>query len=338
MAKMGERPGFSSSDEAISNGDEEAFVTQELPATETPSVSPVDKTEPWHIFVKGASKADIEKRFSNEANAILAKHQDTLKGYCCIALLDQKGSIENYELDKLFGALKASNPDRDLDVLLFLLSQGGNVEPAYQISKICKSFAREKFVVCVPRQAKSAATLIAIGADEIHMGALGQLGPIDPQLGGLPALGVIQALETVADLADRYPGSSGMFARYLKNSLTIEQIGYCERISKSAAQYAERLLLTKPLLKDRAKQIAEELVLEYKDHGFVIDIEEAQQHLGRHWILGDTPMVAVAEEIYNLFDMVNLFLGFYDEKPRRLMVAGSFDPADMVIFDLSKKQ
>jgi len=39
--------------------------------------------------------------------------------------------------------------------------------------------------VVVPRTAKSAATLLAIGADEIHMGPLGQLGAgIDPQMAG----------------------------------------------------------------------------------------------------------------------------------------------------------
>ena len=111
--------------------------------------------------------------------------------------------------------------------------RGGVIEPAYQISKLCKAFAREKFVVVIPRQAKSAATLIAIGADEIHMSILGQLGPIDPQLGGLPALGVAQALERIANLSERFPGSAEMFAKYLQQALTVEQIGYCDRIPRN---------------------------------------------------------------------------------------------------------
>jgi membrane-bound ClpP family serine protease len=78
----------------------------------------------------------------------------------------------------------------------------------------------------VPRQAKSAATLIAIGADEIHMGPLGELGPIDPQLGGLPALGVGQALERIASLVERHPGSAEMFARYLR---TRQRVGSAVR-------------------------------------------------------------------------------------------------------------
>jgi hypothetical protein len=89
------------------------------------------------------------------------------------------------------------------------------------------------------------ATLIALGADEIHMSQLGQLGPIDPQLGGLPALGVAQALERIATLSQKFPGSAEMFAKYLQLALTVEQIGYCERIAQSAQQYAQRLLAAK---------------------------------------------------------------------------------------------
>ena len=61
-----------------------------------------------------------------------------------------------------------------------------------------------------------------------------------------------------------------MFAKYLRMTLTVEQIGYCDRISESAVQYAQRLLSTKTSLVSDARRIANELVYEYKDHGFVI--------------------------------------------------------------------
>ncbi|HXP86766.1 MAG TPA: hypothetical protein VN841_18690 [Bryobacteraceae bacterium] len=213
--------------------------------------------------------------------------------------------------------------------MLILLSRGGSIEPAYQISKLCKSFAANRFVVVVPRHAKSAATLIAIGADEIHMGPLGQLGPIDPQLGGLPALGVSQALKTMASVAQEFPGSSEMFARYLRMVLTVEQIGYCDRISESAVQYAERLLSTKPNLPKTIEAVARDLVHEYKDHGFVIDIDEARMHLGSDWIKTGTAEVAVAEEIYTRFELVNFFLGF--SRSKRLIVLGGAGRPDSIM-------
>jgi ClpP class serine protease len=40
----------------------------------------------------------------------------------------------------------------------------------------------QKLRVIVPNIAKSAATLFALGADEILMGYLSELGPIDPQV------------------------------------------------------------------------------------------------------------------------------------------------------------
>ncbi len=184
----------------------------------------------------------------------------------------------------------------------------------------------------VPRFAKSAATLLAIGADEIHMGPLGQLGPIDPQIGGLPALGVSRALMTIASVAAQYPKSAEMFARYLRLALTVEQIGYCDRIADSAMQYAERLLSTKPSLIPRAGIIAKELVHEYKDHGFVIDIEEAQKHLGSDWIKTGTNELQAAEALYSLLETVNFFYGLAHSK-RILVTGGAALPDSLLILD-----
>lgn len=285
---------------------------------------------PWHQFVRTADVRAISRRFAEEARSILEGFGAQLSEYCLLALLDSDTLITGYDLDRISSALSRLNSKRDKSVLLFLLTPGGSIEPAYQISKLCKSFAKDRFVVAVPRQAKSAGTLLAIGADEIHMGPLGHLGPIDPQLGGLPALGVSQALKSIAEVAQQFPGSADMFSRYLNMALTVEQIGYCERISESAAQYAERLLAKKSLPKP-AKSVANELVHEYKDHGFVIDLDEAWQHLGNSWVKTATVESNAAEELYVLFDEVNLFLNVHRNK--RLLVLGGLEPSDVLVFD-----
>jgi hypothetical protein len=120
-----------------------------------------------------------------------------------------------------------------------------------------------------------------------------------------------------------------MFARYLRMVLTVEQIGYCDRITESAVQYAVRLLSTKPNLPKRPEEVAKELVHEYKDHGFVIDIDEARMHLGSDWIKIDTPEVAVAEEIYTHFEMVNVLLDF--GRSKRLIVLGGLSRPDSIM-------
>lgn len=307
------------------------------PVAESPSApessvkeEKASSAEEWPQFAKTASIAELRTRYIAELQGVAAEHAVLLATYNVLLLLLPEDNIGAFQLDQIYAGLSML-PYKEKDILLVLLSRGGIIEPAYQISKLCKGYAKEKFVVAIPRHAKSAATLIALGADEIHMGPLGQLGPIDPQLGGLPALGVTQALQTIAKLSQEYPGSADMFARYLRMAVTVEQIGYCDRVSASAVQYAERLLSTKSTLAVKASQIARELVYEYKDHGFVIDLDEAQRHLGDGWIKTETLELALAESVYRHFDWVNLFVGFHQSK--RLLVMGRIGEPIVLVFD-----
>jgi hypothetical protein len=93
-------------------------------------------------------------------------------------------------------------------------------------------------------------------------------------------------------------------------------------------QYAERLLSTKPHLKARAGEIAKELVYEYKDHSFVIDQEEAEEHLGSEWIKRDTVEQRFAEQIYKVYEDVDLFLRII--RKRRLVVTGDLRAEPMI--------
>jgi hypothetical protein len=294
-----------------------------------PKISPPEHL--GDVMTRG-NEGEIKARIAADMAAILDQH-GLSKKYCCLALMEPQDSISAFDLDRIYAALQKANAVKDRDVLLMLLSHGGAIEPAYQISKICKAFAKQKFVATVPRQAKSAATLIALGADEIHMSVLGQLGPIDPQLGGLPALGVAQALQRIAEMSQNFPGSADMFAKYLQQALTVEQIGYCERIAESAEQYAQRLLAGKPALKDTAAEIAKEMVHTYKDHGFVIDLVEARDHLGDGWIKDGTPEVAASEQIYEKFQQVS-FLASFILKKRVLMLGQLGAPSDIFLWAL----
>ena len=193
---------------------------------------------------------------------------------------------------------------------------------AYLISKTCKRLAKEKFIVGIPRRAKSAATLIALGADEIHMGLMSELGPIDPQFENLPALGLSNALKSLAELCTQYPASSNMFAKYLSQTLDLRVLGYFERISESAAQYGEKLLLRQNFSNDRnAKSIANHFVYYYKDHGFVVDIDEAIGILGDNIIKKETVEYNFINEIYKFLDHVEFLYGYFFKK--RMSYVGS---------------
>jgi hypothetical protein len=163
--------------------------------------------------------------------------------------------------------------------------------------------------VVIPRKAKSAATLLALGADEIHMGLMSELGPIDPQFGGLPALGMRNALEILSALACKHPGASTMLSEYIQAKLDLRILGYFERINESAMQYAERLLSGKTLAAGQSpKSLADHFVNHYKDHGFVIDSDEAFYLLGPGILRRDTPEYAFGNAVFQSFDFIRFLL------------------------------
>jgi ClpP class serine protease len=61
-----------------------------------------------------------------------------------------------------------------------------------------------KVSVYVPVYAMSGGTLIALAADEIVLGEFSMLGPIDPQIVGLPAASIVRARDSkpIADVFD----------------------------------------------------------------------------------------------------------------------------------------
>jgi hypothetical protein len=71
-----------------------------------------------------------------------------------------------------------ADPNQDLH--LMLSTQGGDGETAVRLARAAQSRCRE-FTVIVPDMAKSAGTILALGAHHIIMGPASDLGPIDPQ-------------------------------------------------------------------------------------------------------------------------------------------------------------
>lgn len=79
---------------------------------------------------------------------------------------------------------------------LLIISNGGSAEAAERIVRLLRGrFTTLRMVV--PANAYSAATLIGFSADAILMDAAGTLGPIDPQINGVPARAILRAFERV---------------------------------------------------------------------------------------------------------------------------------------------
>lgn len=106
------------------------------------------------------------------------------------------------------------------DLHLILNTPGGDGETAIRLVRSAQARCR-RLVVVVPDQAKSAGTLLALGADEIVMGPTSDLGPVDPQFrltGGRlhSAKDIIDAVDSaMADVQARpetYPVHASLLA------------------------------------------------------------------------------------------------------------------------------
>jgi ClpP class serine protease len=102
------------------------------------------------------------------------------------------GSISIDDSEAVLRAIRLTPPDQPIDVILH--TPGGLVLAAEQIAKALVEH-KGKVTVFVPHYAMSGGTLIALAADEIVMDANAVLGPVDPQLGDLPAASIVKAVE-----------------------------------------------------------------------------------------------------------------------------------------------
>jgi ClpP class serine protease len=98
-------------------------------------------------------------------------------------------SIEDSEA--VLRAIRFTPPDQPIDMILH--TPGGLVLAAEQIAKALVEH-KGKVTVFVPHYAMSGGTLIALAADEIVMDTNAVLGPVDPQIGSMPAASIVNLL------------------------------------------------------------------------------------------------------------------------------------------------
>lgn len=86
--------------------------------------------------------------------------------------------------------------DRTKGLDLILHTPGGDIAATESIVDYLRTMFDGDIRVIVPQIAMSAGTMIALSAKTVVMGKHSNLGPIDPQFGGMPAHGVIEEFET----------------------------------------------------------------------------------------------------------------------------------------------
>jgi hypothetical protein len=87
--------------------------------------------------------------------------------------------ISEDDVSVLFACLREREEVERLDLVLH--TTGGSISTAHWLCHLLHSYGKHLSVL-VPAKARSAGTLLCLGAHEIVMGPFAQLGPIDPQM------------------------------------------------------------------------------------------------------------------------------------------------------------
>lgn len=95
--------------------------------------------------------------------------------------------------------------DREKGLDLILHTQGGNIAATESLVDYLRCMFGKNIRALVPQIAMSAGTMVACSCKMILMARHSNLGPIDPQLGGMPAYGVISEFRKAARDIKRSP-------------------------------------------------------------------------------------------------------------------------------------
>lgn len=109
-------------------------------------------------------------------------------------------SIDDNDKNAFMQTVYGLDKSKGLDLILH--TPGGNIAATESLVHYLKSIFGNDIRVFVPQIAMSAGTMIALSSKEIVMGKQSNIGPIDPQFGGMSCAAVIEEFETAKkDLA-----------------------------------------------------------------------------------------------------------------------------------------
>lgn len=182
------------------------------------------------------------------------------------------GSIDSWVAYNFFNIIRK---EPKIDKLVMILESGGGlIEDALKIAQLCKKFSNN-FSVIVPYYAKSAATLIALYADELILCKAGELGPVDPQVKHpvfdmtIPASSIRNALEFIESSVDPY------IKMTMADKFDPFIIGACNQAIEEVKIYLKEVPNVKNA--ENNDEILEAFTTKYLDHGYPITHEICEE-------------------------------------------------------------
>lgn len=171
--------------------------------------------------------------------------------------------IVTYEVASL---LRRMGDVGSLDVMLD--SGGGDLDAAFKTLKILKLHAKDTAII-VPFYAKSAATLIALGGDNLVLCKGGELGPMDPQVLDfstghyVPVSSIKETVDFLEGLGDQVVKAS------LTEKIPTLMVGAYKASAEASKQYLEEVIADRNL--PNTKALIETFTEKFFSHGYAMD-------------------------------------------------------------------
>lgn len=219
-----------------------------------------------------------------ETQACIAKLEEELQGPLLAYWNGPRGSVCHNDVVAFYELLERIG-HQDV-IYLFVKSDGGNGKASLRIINLIRQYTK-RLIALLPLECASAATMLAIGADEIRMGPMAFLSAVDTAL--------THDLSPVDRDNDRVSVSLDELNRVIRRWRSEPQAGdqnpyqtlfqYVHPLVIGAVDRAESLsiMLCEELLSyhstdpQRAQAIAETLNSKYPSHGYPILMDEAKQ-------------------------------------------------------------
>lgn len=231
-------------------------------------------------------KQDLIKKIEESRNSRLITYITGDRHPFATGIADDVIPIFNRCLENI---IRKEQPRESLKISLFIYTRGGDMVAPLRLVKLIKSYCKE-FEVLIPYRCHSAGTLVALGADKIVMGKLGELSPVDPTTihpyNPQNPLNPQQRLEvSVEDLNSYFLLAKELAGvkeeqiqdvfKYLVERLHPLCLGNAYRAYRMGKIIAEKLLKMHQKNEDTIKKIIQAITSEICIHGYPITRDEA---------------------------------------------------------------
>jgi hypothetical protein len=162
----------------------------------------------------------------------------------------QSGLIGISDNDKNALMATVHELDRNLGLDLILHTPGGDVAAVESIAHYLRQMFGTDIRAIIPQLAMSGGTMLACACKQIVMGKHSNLGPIDPQIGGIPANGVLKEFEQAKREVKKDPAAADLW-RIIIGRYHPTFLGECRKAVDWSQQIVREWLETGMLAGDK---------------------------------------------------------------------------------------